>query len=361
MRLYYDNAYATSFEAHVLDTQDEGRRVYLDQTAFYPTSGGQLHDLGTLNGIAVLDVVDQDDGRIAHVLAGPLAGTTVTGEIDWGRRFDHMQQHSGQHLLSAVTPHLTVGVHLGLETSTVDLATERLDLAALEDRANAEVFRNGPVAVSYEDAETAQGLRKATERTGTIRIVTMEGLDRSACGGTHVRATGEIGPIWIRKTEKIRGNLRVHFLCGNRALRAMRAEREQLETALQGQTEAAKEADKRAQKLGLELAGYRGRELYGHGAEQVVGGPIDEASRALANAFLAQGPGTLLLVSQDPAAVMLASNLVHCGNTMKPLLAANGGRGGGSANLAQGSLPTAEALKAVVEALGLRAAGVGHQ
>jgi len=272
-----------------------------------------------------------------------------------------MQQHSGQHLLSAVTPHLTEGVQLGVETSTVDLATERLDLAALEDRANAEVFRNGPVAVSYEDAETAQGLRKATERTGTIRIVTMEGLDRSACGGTHVRATGEIGPIWIRKTEKIRGNLRVHFLCGNRALRAMRAEREQLETALQGQTEAAKEADKRAQKLGLELAGYRGRELYEHGAEQVVGGPIDEASRALANAFLAQGPGTLLLVSQDPAAVMLASNLVHCGNTMKPLLAANGGRGGGSANLAQGSLPTAEALKAVVEALGLRAAGVGHQ
>ncbi len=352
MRLYYDNAYATSFEAHVIESKEEGRRVYLDRTAFYPTSGGQLHDLGTLNGVAVLDVVDEDDGRIAHVLAGPLTGTTVKGEIDWGRRFDHMQQHSGQHLLSAVTPYLTVGVHLGLETSTVDLATERLDLAALEDRANAEVFRNRAVEVTYEDAETAVGLRKATERTGTIRIVTMEGLDRSACGGTHVRATGEIGPIWIRKTEKIRGNLRVHFLCGHRALRAMRAEREQLEAALAGQAEAAKEADKRAQKLGLELAGYRGRELYGHGARQVVDGPIDDASRALANAFLAQGPGTLLFVSQEPTSVMLASNLVHCGNSLKPLLAAHGGRGGGSTNLAQGSLPTAEGVRAVRVTLG---------
>ena len=354
MRLYYDTAYATSFEAHVLETKEEGRRVYLDQTAFYPTSGGQLHDLGTLNGIAILDVVDEEDGRIAHVLAGPLTGTKVVGEIDWERRFDHMQQHSGQHLLSAVTPHLTVGVHLGLETSTIDLATERLDLAAIEDRANAEVFRNRAVTVSYEDAKTAQGLRKATERSGTIRIVTMDGLDRSACGGTHVQATGEIGPIWIRKTEKIRGNLRVHFLCGNRALRAMRAERLQLEAALVGQTEAAKEADKRAQKLGLELAGYRGRELYGHGARQLVEGPIDDASRALANAFLAQGPGTLLFVSLEPAAVMLASNSVHCGNTLKPLLTEHGGRGGGSANLAQGSLPTVAGAQAVAAALGIR-------
>ena len=354
MRLYYNNAYSTSFEAQVLETQEEGRRVYLDQTAFYPTSGGQLHDRGTLNGVAVLDVVDEDDGRIAHLLAGPLTGTAVVGEIDWGRRFDHMQQHSGSHLLSAVTPHLTVGVHLGLETSTVDLVTKRLDVVALEDRANAEVLRNRPVAVSYEDAETAQGLRKETERTGTIRIVTMEGLDRSACGGTHVRATGEIGPIWIRKTEKIRGNLRVHFLCGNRALRAMRAERLQLEAAVAGQTEAAKEADKRAQKLGLELAGYRGRELYGHGAQQLVEGPIDDGSRALANAFLALGPGTVLFVSQDPAAVMLASNLVHCGNTLKPLLTEHGGRGGGSANLAQGSLPTVEGARAVAAALGFR-------
>lgn len=352
MRLYYDNPYSTSFEAQVLETQQEGRRVYLDQTAFYPTSGGQLHDWGTLNGVAVLDVVDEDDGRIAHLLAGPLTRTAVVGEIDWGRRFDHMQQHSGQHLLSAVTPHLTVGVHLGLETSTVDLATERLDVVALEDLANAEVFRNRAVAVSYEDAETAQGLRKATERVGTIRIVTMDGLDRSACGGTHVRATGEIGPIWIRKTEKIRGNLRVHFLCGNRALRAMRTERLQLEAAVAGQTEAAKEADKLAQKLGLELAGYRGRELYGHGAHQLVEGPIDDASRALANAFLVQGPGTLLFLSQEPAAVMLASNLVHCGNTLKPLLAEHGGRGGGSASLAQGSLPTVEGARAVGAALG---------
>lgn len=352
MRLYYDNAYATSFEAQVLSTTDEGRRVYLSQTAFYPTSGGQLHDLGTLNGIPVLDVIDEDDGRIAHLLAAPLAATTVHGEIDWTRRFDHMQQHSGQHLLSAVIPHLTVSVHLGLETSTIDLETDRLDLAAFEDRANAEVFANRPVTVSFEDAATAEGLRKATARSGEIRIVTIANLDRSACGGTHVRATGEIGPILLRKTEKIRGHLRVHFLCGHRALRALRAEKNQLAAALAAETEAAKQADKRAQKLGLELAAYQAKDLYSSGPRHRLNGPIDDSSRALANGFLAQGPGTLLFVSAEPPALLLASNELHCGNTLKPLLAAHGGRGGGSATLAQGSLPNSAALNELAQSLG---------
>jgi alanyl-tRNA synthetase len=355
MRLYYDNAYATSFEARVTGIEDEGRRVYLDQTAFYPTSGGQLHDLGRLNGIPIVDVVDEEDGRIAHLLAAPLQADRVKGDIDWSRRFDFMQQHSGQHLLSAVIPHPTVSVHLGLEVSTVDIESEKLDLTAIEDRVNAAVFANRPLGVSYEDAATAQGLRKATGRTGIIRIVTIEGLDRSACGGTHVRATGEIGPILIRKTEKMRGNSRLHFVCGQRALRTVRADQAQFTATLAQLTESAKEADKRATKLGLDLAAYRGRELYVQSPVQRVSGQIDESTRAVANAFLGAGPGTILFTSSN--AVLFASNQRHAGNELKPLLAAHGGRGGGSANLAQGSLPDAAAVEAVAIVLGFPVVG----
>ncbi len=353
MRLYYDNAYATSFAARVVATAEEGRRVYLDQTAFYPTSGGQLHDHGTLNGIPVVDVIAEEDGRIAHLLDAPLAADTIQGEIDWTRRFDFMQQHSGQHLLSAVIAQPTLSVHLGLEASTIDIATDKLDLAPIEERANAAVFANLPLGVSYEEASTAAGLRKATERTGVIRIVTIEGLDRSACGGTHVRATGEIGPILLRKTEKMRGNLRLHFLCGHRALRAIRADQAQQSAAIAQLTEAAKEADKRAAKLALDLATYQGRELYAQSPCQRVQTTIDESTRALANAFLAAGPGTILFTAAN--AVMLGSNQRHAGNELKALLAAHGGRGGGSAQLAQGSVPDAAAVEAVAAALGFPA------
>ncbi|MEP6963829.1 MAG: alanyl-tRNA editing protein, partial [Acidobacteriota bacterium] len=123
-RLYYSDGYLRVFDARVVETTDEGRRVYLDRTAFYPTSGGQLFDLGTLGGVAVEEIVDEDD-RIAHVLAAPLLAETVTGEVEWSRRYDLMQQHTGQHLLSAVLEELfgfkTVSVHMGLETSTVDV------------------------------------------------------------------------------------------------------------------------------------------------------------------------------------------------------------------------------------------------
>ncbi|MFN9264576.1 MAG: alanyl-tRNA editing protein [Acidobacteriota bacterium] len=353
MRLYYDNAYAASFQARVTATAEEGRRVYLDQTAFYPTSGGQLHDLGTLNGIPVDDVIDEEDGRIAHLLRAPLAAVSVHGEIDWPRRFDFMQQHSGQHLLSSVIPQPTVSVHLGLETSTIDVAADQLDLPALEDRANAAVFANLPVRICYEDAATATGLRKATGRTGILRIITIEGLDRSACGGTHVRATGEIGPILLLKTEKMRGNLRLHFLCGQRALRGLRADQAQRQAALAQLTEEAREAGKRAAKLALDLAADRGRELYAQSPALRLAAPVDDHARALANAFLAAGPGTILFTS--PQAVLFASNQRHCGNELKALLSAHGGRGGGSANLAQGSLPDAAAVEAVAVALGFPA------
>ena len=199
-RLYYTDAYLTTFPADVVDRAEDGTVVYLDRTAFYPTSGGQPHDTGRLGSSRVVDVVDEGD-RIAHRLDGPVQPGPVEGAVDWARRFDHMQQHTGQHVLSAVladlTGQATISVHFGREISTLDLDTPDLPPAQVveaELRANRIVTENRPVEVSFEDAASAEGLRKASDREGTLRIVTIRDLDRSACGGTHVRASGEIGP-----------------------------------------------------------------------------------------------------------------------------------------------------------------------
>ena len=156
LRLYYTDAYLRDFDADIVERADDGRRIYLDRTAFYPTSGGQLFDTGSLDGIAVVDVVDEGE-RVAHLLTGPLTGDRARGAVDWDRRFDHMQQHSGQHLLSAVVHqlfgHATLSVHFGRETSTLDLDAPAIDHARLveaESRANRLVVENRPVVVSFE-------------------------------------------------------------------------------------------------------------------------------------------------------------------------------------------------------------------
>src|ERR1019366_675775 len=208
-RLYYTDARLVEFTARVVEVA--GDRVYLDRTAFYPTSGGQLFDVGTIGDARVVDVVDEKE-RIAHVLEKPARcapNDEVQARVDWPRRFDHMQQHTGQHLLSAVFDelfgHKTVSVHFGDESSTLDLDIASLskDRALMaERRANEVVFENRAVRVTFEDAAGARGLRKEVDRTGELRIVEIDGLDRSACGGTHVSGTGEIGPVIVRRIEK---------------------------------------------------------------------------------------------------------------------------------------------------------------
>ena len=227
-RLYYDDCYLREFQARVVDTTDNGTRVYLDRTAFYPTSGGQPFDLGTLGGAAVRDVIDEED-RIAHVLDAPVAVGDVAARVDWDRRFDHMQQHTGQHLLSAVLIELfnipTVSFHMGALTSTIEVAAAQIEPSRLEraeERCAEIVAAARPVTVSYEDSSSDLGLRKASARTGTLRIISIDGLDRSACGGTHVRSTAEIGPLLLRKLETLRGNVRIEFVCGLRAIQRAR-------------------------------------------------------------------------------------------------------------------------------------------
>ena len=220
-RLYYADAYRMRFDARVVDRADDGRLLYLDQSAFYPTSGGQPHDVGTLGGVAVADVIDEGD-RVAHRLQTPLpldaVDRVLEGVVDWPRRWDHMQQHTGQHLLSALCADrfgwATLSVHFGPESSTLDLSCERMTPAVqheLERMANAIVCENRSVTVSFEEALSAVGLRKASDRDGTLRIVSIDGTDRSACGGTHVRATGEIGAILLRRVENAKKATRLEF------------------------------------------------------------------------------------------------------------------------------------------------------
>ena len=282
IRLYYTDAYLRDFDAVVVDRAEHGRRIYLDRTAFYPTSGGQPHDTGSLGGSPVLDVVDEGE-RIAHVLAEPLDPGAARGTVDWRRRFDHMQQHTGQHLLSAVLHelfgHRTIAVHFGRESSTLDLDTPDLEherLVEAEARANEVVTENRPVEVSFEHALEATGLRKASPREGTLRIVTIRDLDRSACGGTHVSATGEIGPILIRKSERVKKNVRLEFACGARAMRRARADLDlltrladhfsaavdELPALMEAQRADLKAAVAARRALEESLAGYRARELY---------------------------------------------------------------------------------------------------
>lgn len=376
-RLYYTDSYLTQFRARRVDQTDAGRLVYLDRTAFYPESGGQPHDFGTLNGVAVVEIIDEGD-RVAHRLTAPIDGDDVEGVIDWTRRFDHMQQHSGQHLLSAVLEELfkfkTVSFHLGSEISTIDVEAPSLDaekLRAAERRANDFVFANRPLRVEFEHASEAAGLRKASEREGELRIVTIEGLDRSACGGTHVRSTGEIGPVLLRKTEKIRATFRIEFLCGRRALARARADFEALSTVARlfsssldevpalaaAQAESLKEADKARRKLALERAESTGRTLYAAAVpdakgrrrhvEQRPSGAPDDETRVVAQSFVASPGAVFLAAFANPPALLLAvapDTGIHAGNVLKPLLATKGGRGGGNAQLAQGSLPSQEAL-----------------
>src|SRR5690348_7636448 len=235
-RLYYTDAYRRTFLAGILALVPAagGRTgVILDRTAFYPTSGGQPHDTGTLAAIPVVDVVDADD-YVIHVLEPgarpPGIGVEVEASIDWDRRFDHMQQHTAQHLVSSAFLRMagaeTVSVHLG-DSSTIDFDRAALSAAealAVEDAVAGAVYDNRPVTVRFVDAGEAEalGLRRPAKRSGTLRVVEIEGLDLSACGGTHVRTTGEIGPVLLRRWERAKGHLRVEFLAGWRALKDYR-------------------------------------------------------------------------------------------------------------------------------------------
>src|SRR2546427_4875118 len=230
-RLYYNDPYLLEFEAMVLDVRPIGDSfgVILDRTAFYPTSGGQPNDLGTINDVRLLDCLeDETSGVVIQVVADRIPSGLARGRIDSTRRADHMQQRSGQHVLSQAFVELfnwpTASFHLGAVACTIDLPVDsisREQATKAEDLANRIVQENRPVAVRYlaQEQLADAGLRKPTERTGDVRVIDISAYDRSACGGTHVRMTGEIGPILITRIERSKKQARVEFICGNRVVR----------------------------------------------------------------------------------------------------------------------------------------------
>jgi alanyl-tRNA synthetase len=227
-RLFFEDVGILEFEARVVGRRLlEGKpAVILDQTAFYAESGGQPWDLGTIAGVPVLKVVE-DGAAIVHILERPVAGDIVPGAVDGSRRFDHMQQHTGQHVLSQAFLEVINGetrsFHMGETASTLEIgiaAASDETLDRIERKANAVVFQDRPVRTYFVEPDRIGDvpLRRPPKVEGTVRVVEIEGFDYSACGGTHVRRTGEIGPIKITGSEKIRGQLRFTFLCGGRAL-----------------------------------------------------------------------------------------------------------------------------------------------
>jgi len=316
-RLYYEDAYLAEFEAEVVErTERDGRpAVVLDRTAFYPESGGQPWDTGTLGGAAVLEVLDLD-GAILHVLDGPVEGTRLQGRVDRPTRFDHMQQHTGQHVLSQafweVLKGETRSFHLGPEVSTLEIglaSASEADLDRVEDRANAIVWEDRAVKISFvpEDRIGEVPLRRPPKKSGLLRVVEVDGFDFSACGGTHVRRTGEIGLIRLGPAEKIRGNLRFEFVCGGRALRDYRAKDRAVRRVAAQLSSAPADAPaqveklaaehkalkKRARQLGERLAAFESEEIARAAAGRVVARVLDdrtpEEARALALAVIKRG------------------------------------------------------------------------
>ena len=419
-RLYYTDPYLRAFDATIARVGRRNGRlaVTLDRTAFYPTSGGQPFDTGCLGSLRVVDVVDEDDGSITHLVepapsdqeparpdAEPPAnpqratlnlepGQVVRGEIDWARRFDHMQQHSGQHVLSAAFDRVlgvrTVSFHLGAAVSTIDLIRETTfaEIAAAEEEANRIVWEDRRVAIRFADAEEAARLplRKEPARGGMLRLIDVEGFDLSACGGTHVARTGGVGVIAVSSWERFKGGQRLEFVCGGRALGGYRTLRDamaasvRLLSVLPAELPSAIErlqADARDQKrsmIGLQtdLARYRADEL-ANGAEEVrlkpplsaaqggreaLEGPdtpgtdrfcrlvartVDADASGLKNlaGAIAAKPGLLVvLVSvSTPALVVIARSSdvpISAQQLLATLLSEFGGRGGGRPEMAQG-------------------------
>ena len=380
-RLYYRDATLLEFGATVIEYAGDTQHVVLDRTAFYPTSGGQPHDIGVLGAARVIDVIDEEQ-RIVHVVDGALPIGPVRGAVDAARRRDHMQQHTAQHLLSALAGDRykweTASVHFGTEHSAIEFATatgSEKQLADLQRWTNDIIGEARAVNVAFEDADVAElaGLRKPSRRSGEIRVITIAGIDRSACGGTHVASTSEIGPVLLLDVEKIRGHLRMGFLAGARVLthartgdatlaalaRSLGCAVNQLEEIVWGRQQESKSLRDQLSKLEQEVAGSRVRSLFDatkrgtDGMRRIRHHATAESAtllRWMAQAIAPLERTIFVAIGAAPAAVYFATSSdsgIDAGAALKPALSAVGGRGGGSARAAQGTAPTESALEAV--------------
>lgn len=383
-RLYRADPYRTEFDAETLESAvDQGRPyVVLDRTCFYPTAGGQPHDTGTLNQVRVVDVIEEHE-QILHLLEAPLAPGPVHGQIDWPRRFDHMQQHSGQHILSqawlGLADAATVSFHLGAEICTIDLALGQCQdtlVDAVEDAANQAIWDNLPVVVrEYQQDELAKvALRKLPALYGLVRVVSMGTFDVTACGGTHVHATGEIGSIHILGYERRHSQVRIEFVCGHRALHNQRITgRLQQQAAailsihahdLPAAVARLVEESKKCQKKIEELTGHFLEAELPRWLDQaqivdgwrVVARVIEYPPAQLRKAAqeLTQGSAVIALLASVPPSAQLcfaasANVPVHMGTLLRAVVTPYGGKGGGAQTMAQGGGVRDEDLESLLK------------
>jgi alanyl-tRNA synthetase len=382
VRIYYDDAFEKEFSAQVLSCEpapgDEPAlpastwRVKLDRSAFYPTSGGQPKDGGLLGDANVVDVIDEEE-EITHVVDREVRSGAIRGTIDWERRFDHMQQHSGQHLLSAVFHRQfalqTVSFHLGTDICTIDLRGAEPTAEILERAARAAneiVYEDRSVNVKYGTAEelAAAGVRKNVERAGVLRAIEIDSLELQPCGGTHVRSTGQIGMIQIRGISKIRQDCRVEFACGQRAEKLARQDLAMLKTVAQrlncsvAETAAAAERVIAERDAHFKSARATMEKLAGLDAQAAVQAsePGTDGLRIVTRVFtgvtpeyvqafareVAQAEKTIALVARIECGHVFFSQHPAAGKEMNALLADAlkhvGGKGGGSRDSARGRL-----------------------
>ena len=404
-RLYYHDSFLYEFEGEVTEVVpavaiNARHGVYLDRTAFYPTSGGQVHDTGWIAPagersetarMRVAEVTETEDGRVVHYIEAdkaPERGLRIRGLIDPVRRRDHMQQHSGQHVLSAAFIKLydmpTVSFHMGEESSSIDLDTPKLEPAQVEEAealANRIVQENRPVEIRYATQEAAQdlGLRKPPRADkDELRLVDIREFDLSACGGTHVTHTGQIGCILLRKTERVRQGWRVEFVCGQRAVVTARHDYQALTEAaalfsghiwdvpqqVRKSLDDIRAVSKSREHLLEELADFQAAQLL---AETTAGNGRKIISRIFPDRDLAYirllgqkltrkeaNVAALLATSSDPVSLVLAQSKgmpFDMSALMKEMVAKLGGRGGGSRDLAQGGVPKAQGVEAPLEVL----------
>jgi alanyl-tRNA synthetase len=376
-RLYLQDPYLRSFRARVLEVRqrDGSFAAVLDRSAFYPEGGGQPGDRGTLGEVKVLDTQERD-GAVLHLLEKPIAEGPVEGEIDWARRFDHMQQHHGQHLLSAAFDKLsapTVSFHLGERTCTIDLDAPpaRLDLARAEALANASVWRDLPVVARDFTGEERAKLPLRKEPVKGDRVVVVEGVDASPCGGTHPARTGEVGCVAVLRAQKWgEGKARVEFVCGGRAVRLLHeandvlaAAAEALKTSPADVAQAASRVvgdsqarRKAADALLEDLATLEAASLKSKGSPVVAKlarGPA--FARAVAQSLAQAGTTALLAAVEEGRGHLVFARPKGAqgppmGDLLKDALAAMGGKGGGGPDFAQGSGDPAKIDEALARA-----------
>ena len=382
--LYQHDAYRTSFEARIVArrTVKDSPGVILDATCFYPTSGGQPNDLGTLNGIAVRDV-KKDDGDIVHILAEPIDADVVKGVIDWPRRYDHMQQHTGQHILSRVMVDLfeaqTLSFHISGDICTIDIDRKPEsadDWELLQDRLHEIVGWNVSVnAYTVQPDEVdALNIRKIPDRDGPLRIIDIEGVDRTACGGTHCATSGELGVVQItnRRPRKVHGGLyRIEFMCGRRALYdynkkidlvrevadVLSVSERDLRKSVSMLMQEKKSSDKAAAVFRGQLLDYEANVLIAsidvtHDMpllHRVFEGRTQDELRILAQKIISQTSCAVLFgsITGKPLLVFARSDEIqmHMGELMREATALVGGRGGGKPNMAMGGGQNADVIQ----------------